>query len=201
MVSQGVPMILAGDEFGRTQYGNNNAYCQDTTVSWMDWSLAEKHHGLLRFFRKIIALRQRHPVFRRAHFLTGQGIQGDQMPDISWHGFEYDKPDWSENAHSIAFMLNGNAIISDSNAGDIQNYEEKDHSFFVVLNGDQKQQSFALPPKPEGMAWFRIVDTGKVSPEDILDEDVADPVPHEKYALLPSAVAVFMARQDHEEPY
>jgi isoamylase len=195
LVSQGVPMILAGDEFCRTQGGNNNAYCQDNDISWINWNLADKHGGVLRFFRKMIALRKRHPVFRRGGFLTGNSASEDEFPDISWHGCEFGKPDWSEHARCIAFMLNGSGLRQDEPPARIGHSEQKDASFFVTVNGDEKRHAFELPPMPEDMTWFRIVDTGKHCPEDIVEEEEAEPLPHGKYLVLPSAAAVFMTRK------
>ncbi|MBW1769658.1 MAG: glycogen debranching protein GlgX [Deltaproteobacteria bacterium] len=184
MVSHGVPMILAGDEFGRTQQGNNNPYCQDNETSWVNWNLAEENVGLLRFFRKVIALRSRHPVFRRSHFLTGKDTNLDKRPDVSWHGLELDKPDWSENSKVLAFMLDGHELP----------HEKRDDDFCVILNGDQVEHSFEVPPPKAGKAWFRIIDTGMASPEDILDEDQGIAViPERKCSVLPMAAVVFIS--------
>jgi len=186
MVSHGVPMILAGDEFGRTQQGNNNPYCQDNPISWIDWHLTEENAGLLRFFRKMIALRNQHPVFRRSRFLTGEDRNGDNYPDVSWHGLEVGKPDWSEDSRVLAFMLDGSELAQD----------EEDDDFLVILNGDQVKHSFEIPRPQEGRAWFRVVDTGKPSPEDILDEDKGKPILlQRKYPVLPMAALVFITRR------
>lgn len=187
MVSQGVPMILAGDEFGRTQQGNNNAYCQDNPVGWVDWRLAEGNSGLLRFFRKIIALRRRHPVFRRRRFLTGGDSNGDGYRDVSWQGSDADRPDWSEDARALAFLLDG----SELDGG------ERDDDFFVILNADRKERRFALPQAPAGSRWFRIIDTSLPSPEEILDEDEAGSALLEPGYSVPSmAAAVFISRKE-----
>jgi glycogen operon protein len=184
MVSHGVPMILAGDEFGRTQQGNNNPYCQDNEVSWINWNLAKKNAGLLRFFRKVIALRNRHPVFRRSHFLTGADTNLDEHPDISWHGHEVDRPDWSEDSRVLAFMLDGSELP----------HEKRDDDFCIMLNGDHVKHSFEIPPPKAGKAWFRIIDTGRASPEDILDEDQGVPViADRKYPVLPMTAVVFIS--------
>ncbi len=186
MVSHGVPMILAGDEFGRTQQGNNNPYCQDNPISWIDWRLAEKNTGLLRFFRKVIALRNAHPVFRRAHFLSGVDTNLDQHPDVSWHGLEIDKPDWSEEGKVLTFVLDGSELPD----------EKRDDDFCVILNGDQIKHSFEVPLPRAGKGWFRIIDTAKPAPEDILDEDKGKPVILErKYPVLPMAAVVFISRR------
>jgi isoamylase len=184
MVSHGVPMILAGDEFGRTQQGNNNPYCQDNETSWINWNLAEENAGLLRFFRKVIAFRKRHPVFRRSHFLTGKDTNQDQHPDVSWHGLELDKPDWSENSKVLAFMLDGDELP----------HEKRDDDFYVVLNGDQVEHSLEVSPPKAGKAWFRIIDTSMASPEDILDEDQGIAIiPQKRCSVLPMAAVVFIS--------
>ncbi len=186
MVSHGVPMILAGDEFGRTQHGNNNPYCQDNEISWVNWDFAKKNAGLLRFFQKMIALRNRHPVFRRSHFLTGEDKNRDKHPDVSWHGLEVGKPDWSQDPRVLTFVLDGSELP----------HEKRDDDFCVILNGDKVKHSFEVPPPPAGKAWFRIIDTGKPPPEDILDEDKGKPVNLErKYPVLPMAAVVFISRR------
>ena len=187
MFSHGVPMIMAGDEFGRTQQGNNNPYCQDNRISWIDWSLAEKNADLLRFFRKVIALRNEHPIFRRSHFLTGEDTNSDQHPDVSWQGLEVGKPDWSEGARVLAFVLDGSELP----------HEKRDDNFCVILNGDHVEHSFEVPPSPAGKAWFRIIDTGKPPPEDILDENKGVAViPNRTYTLLPMAAVVFVSKRE-----
>ena len=186
MVSHGVPMILAGDEFGRTQKGNNNPYCQDNEISWVNWRLAGKNAGLLRFFRGIVSLRNRHPVFRRSHFLTGEDNNRDKHPDVSWHGNEVNRPDWSGEAKVLAFTLDGSELPGEKN----------DDDFWVILNGDDRKQSFQVPPSKEGKAWFRIVDTGKPSPDEILDEAGGVPVISDRpYPVLPSAAVIFISRK------
>lgn len=186
MVSQGVPMILAGDECGRTQGGNNNAYCQDNEISWVNWDLARKNAGLLRFFRKMIALRKRHPVFRRSYFLSGVDTNHDDHPDLSWHGVEVGKPDWSENASGLAFMLDGSEL----------GQGQWDDDFYVMLNGDEEERSFEIPPPRGGRMWYRIVDTGKPSSQDILNEDQGEAVTGEqRYPLLPGSACVFISRK------
>jgi isoamylase len=186
MVSQGVPMILAGDEFGRTQRGNNNPYCQDNEISWVNWNLAAENGGLLRFFRKMASLRNLHPVFRRSQFLTGLDNNGDEHPDLGWHGLEVGKPDWSDNSGVLAFVLDGKEVGEG----------EMDDDFFVIINGDQVKHDFDIPKPPRGRQWFRMVDTSKASPEDILDEEKAEPVSAEnKYPVPPATAVIFISRE------
>ena len=109
MLSQGVPMLLAGDEVLHTQRGNNNAYCQDNEIAWFDWTLAERNAEFLRYVRELIRLRRRHRSLRRARFLTGQpGTGQDGLPDIRWHGAIGGAPDWAGGAaRCLAFTLAG----------------------------------------------------------------------------------------------
>ena len=105
LVSQGIPMILGGDEFLRSQNGNNNAWCQDNSTSWVDWSLKDRNAGFLRFVRNMIALRKAHPVLRRRTFFTGGAAGGP--PEILWHGVQPAHPDFSGTSRALAFALDG----------------------------------------------------------------------------------------------
>ncbi|MFC1524514.1 glycogen debranching enzyme, partial [Thermodesulfobacteriota bacterium] len=179
--SQGVPMILAGDEFGRTQGGNNNAYCQDNPVGWVDWSLAEKNRGLLRFFQLIIALRRKHPALRRAVFFPA-GEKGDQV--IKWQSLHPGRTDWSASCRTLAFFLNG-----DSTTG------EKDDDFFVMLNSHLRRRSFTVPKHDNGLVWEKIIDTGEESPHDIHREEAAVPLKNLKVLVEGMGAVVLIARR------
>ncbi len=186
MLSQGVPMVLAGDEFGRTQRGNNNPYCQDNEVSWLNWNLETENAGLLRFFRKMIALRNRHPIFRRANFLTGADTNHDDHPDLSWHGLKAGKPDWSEDARVLALMLDGSEIIEG----------KKDDDFFVIANADDAEHIFEMPKPLAGTTWSRIVDTNSPSPNDIVDEHKGEPVAvTSEHRIASGTVCVFISKK------
>jgi len=165
MISQGVPMILAGDEFLRTQGGNNNAWCQDNATSWVDWTLATKNAGFLRFVQKIIALRLAHPVFRRKTFFGGG--PGGQPPEILWHGVEPARPDFSPASRSLAFALDGRRC---DRPGVV------DRDFYVAMNADGRDIHFNVPSAPSGRPWRRLVDTSLESPEDIVDLDAGPAV-------------------------
>jgi isoamylase len=166
LLSQGVPMLLAGDEFLRTQQGNNNAYCQDNEISWVDWLLAEKNADFLRFVRELIALRKRHPAFRRRTFLRGAGPDGHLRPDIVWHGTEPGKPDFSANSHTLAYALDGGMTG-----------REPDRDFYVALNAGREARPFRVPRAPSGKAWRRLVDTSLPSPQDVVGPDEGPLVP------------------------
>lgn len=164
LLSQGVPMITAGDEFGRSQQGNNNAYCQDNEISWIDWHLLKKNHGLVRFFRKLISLRKNHPVFRRDDFFTSRdhSFSPHHLHEIIWQGLRPGEQDWSPQCKVLGFTLNGSSI----NGPD-------DDDFFVMLNGDRRENAtFTIPfiPTPRGRhTWRQIVDTAAPAPRDAVD--------------------------------
>lgn len=152
VLSQGVPMILGGDEFGRTQQGNNNAYCQDNEISWVDWRGANGNGGLVRFFRRLIDFRQRHLLFKRREFFSRE--EGE-VPKVLWHGVQLDQPDWSWHSRSIALELR---------------FDGHDSDLYFVFNAYEGDLAFQIPPPLEGKRWYRMLDTSLESPSDISDE-------------------------------
>jgi glycogen operon protein len=168
LVSQGVPFLLAGDEFGRTQHGNNNAYCQDNDTSWVDWSLAQKHAGLLRFTKKMIALRQRSFAVSRDEFVRR----------VSWHGRRVGDPDWTGQSRLLAFQLHG--------AGGPHVY--------VAFNAHWEWQRCELPAPDGRRQWRRLVDTNLAPPEDVVDEkDAVLLRPADVYNVAPRSAVVLVA--------
>ena len=137
LISQGVPMILGGDEMLRTQQGNNNAWCQDNEISWVDWSLVEKNGDFHRFVRQMIALRKRHHVLRRRTFFDNQA---GQTPDIIWHGMQPCQPDFSKQAHSLAFALDGRR----------SDRPEVDRDIYVAMNAFWEPLTLPDPASPSG---------------------------------------------------
>lgn len=137
LVANGVPMLLAGDEFGRSQNGNNNAYCQDNETSWVNWEDAARNRSLHDFVRRLIRLRLEHPVLRR------QGFSGDEV-HLAWHGVRLGQPDWSADSHSLAMHVSG---INENGA--------EDH-VYVIANAWSGDLEFELPPVPR---WTRVADT------------------------------------------
>jgi glycogen operon protein len=166
MLSQGVPMILGGDEFLRTQHGNNNAWCQDNPVSWIDWSLKDRNAGFVRFMRLLIALRRAHHVLRRRTFFSGE--RAGMPPEIVWHGIEPAKPDFSHESRSLAFALDGRR-------SDRRNQVDRD--IYVAMNAYWEPLPFRIPAAPSGRSWRRAVDTALDSPNDILEEENRPEVP------------------------
>jgi isoamylase len=157
MVSQGVPMILMGDEIARTQYGNNNAYCHDSDLSWMDWSLLEKNAELFRFAKNVVAFRRAHPAFRNRWYFNNRD-QNHGYPDISFHGTHAWDADWSDSSRVIAFMLSGQHGRS---------AEGMDDFIYVAMNMHWEGHWFELPRLPDGMAWHVVANTGIAAPEDV----------------------------------
>ena len=157
LLSQGVPMILGGDEIGRTQHGNNNAYCQDSPLSWYDWEHPDTN--LLEFTRRLIAFRQRHPVFRRRGWFKGRPIHGRRVVDIAWFkpdGEQMSEQDWTEwFAKSFAVFLNGDALPERDDEG----HRMRDESFLLLFNAHTEPVSFTLPNGPWGTNWTVELDT------------------------------------------
>ncbi len=159
-VSQGVPMLYMGDECSRTQNGNNNAYCQDEPWNWLDWSLREKNAGFHRFVKNMIAFRRANPALRQPEFLTSGDCISSGYPDISWHGVQPWKPDWSLPSRTIAFMLCGKHGAAAGGPG---------HFIYCAFNMYHKALDFTLPVLPKGLQWYRLADTSLDSPADIVD--------------------------------
>jgi len=158
LVSQGVPMILMGDEVARTQYGNNNAYNHDSELTWFDWRLVEANAELLRFTTNLIAFRHAHPVLRNRWHFSGQDLTGSGYQDISWHGTTARQPDWSGSSRTLAFMLSG---MSAQGGATI-----RDNFVYVAMNTHWDSHWFELPQLPDGAAWHVSANTGVASPED-----------------------------------
>jgi isoamylase len=181
-LSQGVPMLLGGDELGRTQHGNNNAWCQDNEISWYDWGSADP--DLLDFTKQIVRLRQEHPVFRRASFLTGREVRGSGLPDVWWFrpdGRRMTQKDWQrEDAHSLGVFLNGAEIPNRTEDGQ----EIVDDSFLLLFNAYGDAITFTLPTRRFGARWRVEIATGSGAPNDVLAARAAVPVEGRSLVLL-----------------
>jgi glycogen operon protein len=158
LCSIGIPMILMGDEVGRTQHGNNNTYCLDNEINWFDWSLTHQNADLLRFFQQLIAFRHAHPVLRSRDHMRHIDYVGSGYPDISFHGVDAWKPDWSSNNRLLAYMLCGKHAKS----GTVQ-----DDYIYVAMNAYWQSVWFHPPHLPSGMKWHVAINTSMESPEDI----------------------------------
>ncbi|WP_405742573.1 glycogen debranching protein GlgX [Streptomyces sp. NBC_00028] len=163
LLSQGIPMLCHGDELGRTQRGNNNAYCQDNEVSWIDWRLTEEQRDLADFTGRLVALRAAHPVLRRRRFFRGETVTyaGQPLPDLVWFApdaREMTDGDWLRpDAHSVGAFLNGDAIAEPDSCG----RPVVDDSFLLLLNSYWEPVGFRLPEAAYGERWTTLIDTAE----------------------------------------
>ncbi|MGZ8191356.1 MAG: glycogen debranching protein GlgX [Methylococcaceae bacterium] len=177
LLSQGVPMFLAGDELLNTQYGNNNSYCQDNEIGWLDWNLLEQNADMLRFVQLMIALRKRHPSIMRRRFLTGKPIEGKNMADISWHGIELNTPLWNDSeARILAFTLAG--------------IDDDEPDLYIVMNMSDQQAPVELPVVI-GKHWCLALDTSLPPYCDIVPPDNQKPHNHHCYSVNNQTVVIF----------
>jgi glycogen operon protein len=158
-LSQGVPMLLGGDEIGRTQKGNNNAYCQDNEISWYDWS--NKDGDLLVFTQKLIKFRKEHPVFRRPRWFQGRAIHGSEVNDIGWFtpdGTEMKEENWGEwFAKAMAVFLNGEGISGRDSRGE----RITDDSYYLLFNAHYEPITFKIPEAKWGEQWIKVFATNE----------------------------------------
>jgi isoamylase len=194
LCSQGVPMLAAGDEFGRTQYGNNNAYCQDNEISWLDWELAGHEARLLEFARSLAGFRLRHPVFRRRRFFHGERGGDSEPADIAWltpDGREMSGPDWEEpQARAMAVFLNGDAISEPDPHG----LPVRDDSFLLLFSAHSEQVTFTLPGSRYAKHWTVVADTAAGAITD--DPDAPPQFSAGGQVTVPGHAMVILRRAD-----
>ncbi|HYO63322.1 MAG TPA: glycogen debranching protein GlgX [Pyrinomonadaceae bacterium] len=194
LLSQGVPMLQAGDEIGRTQQGNNNAYCQDNELSWVDWELDAERAELLEYTRLLIRLFHKHPVLRRRKFFQGRKIRGAEIKDISWfrpRGGEMTDEDWhDESLRSVAVRLAGDAIDETDERGN----RVSDDTLLILLNADDAAVPFALPAHKAGVRWEQVLDTREATGARRPRRYVRG---GQNYRLGPHSLALF--RLEHED--
>jgi isoamylase len=154
MISRGVPMLMAGDEIWRTQLGNNNAWCQDNELSWLDWRLLETERHMLEFVRGMIALRQRHASLTHNAFFTGKPAPGRDIPDIAWHGTRLNEPAWHDSATQFLALTIAGLSASEQN-------------LHVIFNMAGVAVNAPLPPIPR-RKWYPLVDTSDRATTGIL---------------------------------
>ncbi len=161
MLSVGVPMLSGGDELGRTQSGNNNAYCQDNPISWTDWTLTPERREFLEFTRRVIRIWKDHPVLRRRKFFQGRRIRGAEVVDINWldpTGAEMTDDMWnSPEVRGLGVRLNGDAIQEVDERGE----RIAGDTLLLILNAGDRPLSFVLPPTTVIERWDTLVDTGE----------------------------------------
>ncbi len=179
-LSQGVPMIQAGDEILRTQRGNNNAYCQNNALTWFDWRMLEQRQDMFRFVKALISFRKRNASLRRRQFLTGTKMPGSPLPDITWHGPRLNEPLWDDpDAQILGFTLAAQA--------------PRESHLHVVMNMSPSTCTTFLP-EIIGTPWFLAIDTFAPSPSDIIPPEKQKPLKVNTHTLGPRSICVFEAR-------
>ena len=180
LLSLGVPMLLMGDEMRRTQKGNNNVYCQDNEISWMDWDLLDKHSDIHRFVKRLIRVRRNLEVFNEDHGLSL--TQYLRQAQIEWHGVELNQPDWGYNSHSLAFSI-----------------QARRERFHLMINAYREALEFKVPPVPSGAVngWRRVVDTFRESPGDFCSWDDAPIIKGSSCVVHPCSVVVLGLETGH----
>jgi isoamylase len=194
LLSQGVPMILSGDEMGRTQDGNNNVYCQDNEISWLDWKLSQTDRNFLAFARRVIHLRKEHPVFRKRRFFQGRRIKGAGVKDITWltpEGREMTDEEWDSSfARSLGLQMAG---ISEGEY-DAQGRLEVDDDFLLLLNAHSEEIPFELPTQPKDARWMVLMDTTYSA--GLRSDGFYKP--GDEYPLKARSMAVLTNARDHD---
>ena len=188
LLSIGTPMLLGGDEFSRTQKGNNNAYCQDNAISWYDWGLAEKNRPLVRFVKEVIALRLSHPAFRRPEFFTGKDANFNSLPDIAWFAPDGKAVDWDSSIAAVSARLDGSKadIIADRD----------DNDFFIMFNASERDIHFTIAAPQPGWTWHRSIDTSLASPLDIVTPGEEPQIDyHLPYSMKAKSMGLLLARR------
>jgi isoamylase len=194
-LSQGVPMLCGGDEVGRTQKGNNNAYCQDSEISWFDWNLDRGQQDFLAFVKDLIAFRKKHPVLRRRRFFQGRHIRGSEVKDLAWFrpdGKEMTDEDWNAGyAKSLVLRLAGDAIAERDQKG----RPIVDDTLLVILNAHHTPLAFTLPAHKRGIRWHPVLDTS-LSGEN--EKRVSGFKGGEQYEMEARSIAVLRLNGKHE---
>jgi glycogen operon protein len=187
LLSQGVPMIYAGDAMGHSQNGNNNAYCQDNDLSWLKWELTAEDRDLFAFVQRMINLRKRHPVFRRRHFFQGRPIKGETVKDVLWLNFkgqEMNEEEWRDpSVHCLGMFLSGQGL----NETDERGRKRSDENFLLLLNAYHLDIEFTLPEFRPGGRWSAWMDTsreGGLRPVDSYDAGAIYPVQARSMVVL-----------------
>ncbi len=185
LLSQGVPMLVAGDECRRTQQGNNNAYCQDNEISWFDWSLVDKHADLIRFCRELIRFRHSQPTLRRHQFLTGKMNGRSHLPDVSWYSTSGQPVEWNASASTISFLLSAPPQSEDP--------ELLGRDVFALLNPTPDAVEFLTPHFLTYKDWKLFIDTARPSPDDLFPNETGPVMPRNKrLALAGKSMQVFI---------
>ena len=184
LFSAGTPMLLGGDEFLRTQRGNNNAYCQDTALSWFDWDRARANGWMVEFVRRAIALTRRCTILQRRTFLLGRDEDHDSVRDVTWYGPDLDAPAWDDpELRTLCYQLEGSEEPSDLG----------DYRLFLILNADYRERSVRIPPLPRAQRWRRVLDTSLEPGEEWSEPGREAPIePQDQYLASARSVVVLI---------
>jgi isoamylase len=194
LLSQGVPMLLGGDELGRTQQGNNNSYCQDNPISWVNWDLQPEDRELMEFVRYVVHLRKQHPVFRRRNFFQGRPFKGAETKDILWlnpNGQEMNGDEWNHTyVRCLGVFLSGKAIYE----RDEQNQPIVDNDFLLLLNAYEGEIPFLLPEDEKDACWRMVINTAQ--PDDLAWECL----PGDNFVLPGRSLVLLIKMGSDEDP-
>jgi isoamylase len=186
LLASGTPMILGGDEFGRTQRGNNNAYCQDNEISWFDWAFVQRNADIVEFFSKAIAFTQRFPVLQQRSFFLGRDLYNDGIDDVTWFGPDLGPTDWNNaDLRTLCYQLDAAEDRAHVSA----------NRLYVILHAHFESRDITFPAVPSGNAWYRAIDTSLPAGDDFAetgDEVPIEPAGH--YLANPRSVVVLLAR-------
>jgi glycogen operon protein len=186
-LSLGTPMMLGGDELGRTQLGNNNAYCQDNEISWYDYRLRDQFADVHRFCREMIAFRRRHPAFLRPEFYTGADNDYNAIPDVVWFSERGREMDWSKQSKTLALRIDGSRA-------EIQ-WDRDDNDFYIMFNASARTVAFTLCSPHFDRRWHRAVDTANTSGTEVYQPGSEPEVDHEApYNVTARSLVVLIAK-------
>jgi glycogen operon protein len=189
LLSQGVPMLLAGDECRRTQRGNNNAYCQDNPISWFDWALVEKHADLVRFCQALIEFRRGEPAVRRASFLQGRREIEHGLPDVAWYGPDGNGVDWHFGPLSLICLFG--AVPPPQHKPPAKTSPSR--HVLILLNGEAEPREFVVPDELRSLNWRTFIDTASPPPRDVHPGCNGPRLPRQKIEMLGRSLMCFVA--------
>lgn len=184
LLAQGTPMFVAGDEFRRTQNGNNNAYCQDNELAWVDWTLAEKNKSLVRFTKELIRFRKAHPIFSRFHFFGETESEKKNGVDLVWYDFDGRVPDWSKLNRFLACEILGSRYKKDDGT--------EGSNLYIGINTDRHDIAVILPALEKDKVWARVLDTSYPDETDIIEEGKEETLPSQKRYIIPANSMVLL---------
>ncbi|MBQ1870365.1 MAG: glycogen debranching protein GlgX [Treponema sp.] len=185
LISQGTPMLLAGDEFRRGQQGNNNAYCQDNETSYIDWGICRLNDRLVTFTQRAIELRKKHAVFRRENFFKGN--KAGEVPDIQWYAYDGSLPDWNVMQNFLGFTLSGKYCLDENGKGD--------NDFYIAMSTDRHDTLVTIPTLKDGRRWYRVADTSIEADDSLVLEGRIEQLHSQSRYVLPAgSMIILMAK-------